>query len=388
MQTFRAFISILVLSFLGTCTTAAERPNIIVIMSDDMGYSDLGCYGGEIRTPNLDQLAAGGVRFTQFYNTARCCPTRAALLTGLYSHQAGIGHMVDDRGSDGYRGDLNTRCVTMAEVLKPAGYKTYALGKWHVTKGITPEGRKDNWPLQRGFDRYYGTIIGAGNFFDPKMLIRDNQPISAATDPEYSPKSFYYTTALSDQAVRFLGEHQRGPEQSPFFMYIAYTAAHWPLHAPDQEVAKYQGKYDAGYEPIRLARLAKQRELGLLDPKWTPVRMIGDWEKVTDKNFEKRCMEVYATMVSVMDEGVGRIVAELKRIGQLENTLILYLQDNGACAEIRGEIPKIGNGLGRRIPTFLTAKPGRMSAIRPFAFINTGNMKAGSPPLSSHTGPR
>ena len=146
----------------------ATRPNILVIMSDDMGYSDLGCYGGEIRTPNLDGLAAKGVRFTQFYNTARCCPTRAALLTGLYSHQAGIGHMVEDRGSAGYRGDLNRQCVTFAEVLKPAGYRTYALGKWHVTKGITPNGSKDNWPLQRGFDRYYGTIIGAGNYFDPK----------------------------------------------------------------------------------------------------------------------------------------------------------------------------------------------------------------------------
>ncbi len=317
-----------------------KRPNIIVIMSDDIGYSDLGCYGGEIRTPNLDQLAAGGVRFTQFYNTGRCCPTRAALLTGLYSHQAGIGHMVEDRGSDGYRGDLNRRCITLAEALKPSGYKTYALGKWHVTKGITPEGTKDNWPLQRGFDRYYGTIIGAGNYFDPKMLVRDNQPISAATDPEYSASDYYYTNALSDQAVRFVSEHQTKSAGSPFFMYLAYTAAHWPMHAPESEIAKYRGIYSSGYVPIHSARLAKQRGLGLLDPSWTPAPLLGDWAREPDKAFESRCMEVYAAMVSIMDAGIGRIVAELKRTGELQNTLILYLQDNGGCAELRGRDAK------------------------------------------------
>src|SRR5438093_8487855 len=147
-----------------TDAVATPRPNIVVIMSDDMGFSDLGCYGGEIRTPTLDRLAAGGLRLTQFYNTARCCPTRAALLTGLYPHQAGIGHMMEDRGLDGYRGDLNRRCATMAEVLRPAGYGTYAVGKWHVTKATQPSANNDNWPLQRGFDRFYGTITGAGNF--------------------------------------------------------------------------------------------------------------------------------------------------------------------------------------------------------------------------------
>ncbi len=157
---------------------AAERPNIVLIMADDMGFSDIGCYGSEINTPNLDQLAAGGLRFTQFYNTARCCPTRAALLTGLYSHQAGVGHMMSDRGYDGYRGDLNRQCVTFAEVLRAAGYATFMAGKWHVTKHRGPEGPRFNWPLQRGFDKFYGTIHGAGSFYDPNSLMRQNTMIS------------------------------------------------------------------------------------------------------------------------------------------------------------------------------------------------------------------
>ena len=188
-----------------------QRPNIIYIMSDDMGYSDIGCYGSEIETPNLNALAEGGLRYTQFYNTARCCPTRASLLTGLYPHQAGIGHMMSDRGYDGYRGDLNRNCVTIAEALKPAGYRTYISGKWHVTKTIRPksEADKHNWPLQRGFDRFYGTIHGAGSFYDPNTLTRDNDYISPASDPEYGPEQqangvYYYTDAIADHAVRFI----------------------------------------------------------------------------------------------------------------------------------------------------------------------------------------
>ena len=170
----------------------AARPNIIIIMSDDMGFSDIGCYGGEINTPNLDALAAGGVRFTQFYNNARCCPTRASLLTGLYSHQAGIGHMMEDRGHDGYRGDLNRDSVTIAEALRPAGYAAYAVGKWHVTPGQNAArlAQTHNWPLQRGFDRYYGTIHGAGSFYDPSSLVRDNRLITAANDTEYQPAQY------------------------------------------------------------------------------------------------------------------------------------------------------------------------------------------------------
>ncbi len=327
----------LALALFATPAVAAERPNVLIILSDDMGFSDLGCYGGEIRTPNLDALAAGGVRFTQFYNTARCCPTRAALLTGLYSHQAGVGHMMEDKDSDGYRGDLNPKAPTIAEALKPAGYRTYAVGKWHVTRFTGPKGPKHNWPLQRGFDRYYGILGGAASYFDPSTLTRDNTPVSPFADPEYKPEHFYFTDAITDNAVRFLRDHfTKTREQGPFFMYVAYTAAHWPMHALPEDLERYKGKYDAGYEPVRQARLEKAAKLGLIDAKQGLSPMAGNWNKVPDKTWEARCMECYAAMVDRMDQGVGKIVAELKRTGQLDNTLVLFLQDNGACAEPMG----------------------------------------------------
>lgn len=317
----------------------AAKPNIILIMSDDMGWSDLGCFGSEIATPNIDALAKRGVRFTQFYNTARCCPTRASLLTGLYAHQAGIGHMMEDRGSDAYRGDLNRRCVTIAEVLKPSGYRTYMAGKWHVTKETNPknDAARSNWPLQRGFDRFYGTIHGAGSFFDPNSLVRDNSLISPFADSEYKPKDFYYTDAIADHATRFVNEHARDHKLDPFFMYVAYTAPHWPMHAKEAEMAKYKGKYDAGYDSIRAARLERLKSMGMLDPtsELSP-QSGGAWGKVADREFELRCMEVFAAMIDSLDQGVGRLVAELERTKQLDNTLILFLQDNGGCAEGMG----------------------------------------------------
>ncbi len=326
------------------CSTAQEageraRPNIILMMADDMGYSDLGCYGGEIHTPHLDALAAEGLRFTQFYNTARCCPTRASLLTGLYPHQAGIGHMMEDRGRDAYRGELNRRCVTIAEALKPAGYRTYMTGKWHVTKAVRPQtdADKQNWPLQRGFDRFYGTIHGAGSYFDPNTLTRDNTPISPYADPEYAPSEYYYTDAISDHAVRFIADHQREYATTPFFLYVAYTAAHWPLHAKESDIAKYRGKYDEGYDAIRAARVEKMKKLGLLDSQWVVApQQGGAWSDVEAPEFEARCMEVYAAMVDCMDQGVGRLRAALHEHGLHENTVILYLQDNGGCAEPMG----------------------------------------------------
>jgi arylsulfatase len=320
----------------GRAAGAADRPNIIVILSDDMGFSDLGCYGGEIQTPNLDALAANGVRFTQFYNTARCCPTRASLLTGLHPHQAGVGHMTTDGGHDGYRGQLNDRCVTLAEALRPGGYRTYMCGKWHVTRSTRPDGDKSVWPVQRGFDKFYGTIQGGGNFYDPTTLCRQNTYITPQNDPEYKPQTFYYTNAITDNAVRFLQQHQQESPEKPFFMYVAYTAAHWPMHALEQDIARYKGKYDGGYEPIRAARFAKMKQLGLLpaDAKLSPAS--GNWADVKDKAWEARCMEVYAAMVDCMDQGIGRIVDQLRKDGRYDNTLILYLQDNGGCAEEMG----------------------------------------------------
>ena len=309
-----------------------------------MGFSDIGCYGSEIETPNLDSLADGGLRFTQFYNTARCCPTRASLITGLYPHQAGVGHMMNDRGHDGYRGDLNRNCVTIAEVLGASGYRTYMSGKWHVTKMIQPKSKADkhNWPLQRGFNRFYGTIHGAGSFYDPNTLTRDNEYISPANDPEYPPEqrtneTFYYTDAIADHAARFIQEHHYQTGDQPFFMYVSFTAAHWPMHALEKDIAKYKGRYDQGYDAIRKARYRKMLELGLIKEASTTNFAIDEAAK--EKEFwewDKRNMEVYAAMIDSMDQGIGRIVEALRNTGQFENTLLCFFQDNGGCAEPYG----------------------------------------------------
>lgn len=323
---------------------SAEKPNIIIMMSDDMGFSDIGCYGGEIDTPNLDNLAANGLRFSQFYNTGRCCPTRASLLTGLYAHQAGIGHMMGDYGLPQYQGYLNDQCVTIAEVLKQVGYRSYLSGKWHVTPYREKETNPDrkNWPLQRGFDRFYGTIHGAGSFFDPNSLTRGNQYITPENDPDYQPEEYYYTDAISDNAVAFINDHAKQYPDQPFFTYVSYTAAHWPMHALPKDIAKYEGKYDTGYAPVRDGRIKRLKDLGLLDDRWQPAPMVGKWETVKEKEWESACMEVYAAMVDNMDQGIGRIVAALKANDLLDNTLILFLQDNGGCAEVFGRNLKVG----------------------------------------------
>lgn len=330
--------------------TAADRPNLVIILSDDMGYSDIGCYGSEIETPHLDALAEDGLRFTQFYNTARCCPTRASLLTGLYPHQAGIGHMMNDRGHDGYRGDLNRHCVTIPEALKPAGYRAYMAGKWHVTKQTRPQTFEDkhNWPLQRGFDRFYGTIHGAGSFFDPNTLTRDNQYISPYADPEYPPSqwpgsSYYYTDAIADHAARFVRDHDAQTGKQPFFMYVAFTAAHWPMHALPEDIAKYEGTYDGGYQAIRDARYRRMIELGVIDRNSTVNWPIPDaWKEKEHWQWDKRNMEVYAAMIDSMDRGIGRIIDALRETKQLDNTLVCFLQDNGGCAEGYGRRGKGG----------------------------------------------
>ena len=303
------------------------RPNIILIMADDMGYSDIGCYGGVINTPVLDGLAENGLRFTEFYNTARCCPTRGSLLSGLYQHQAGIGHMMDDRGSDAYRGDLSTNSVTIAEVLKEAGYATYMSGKWHVTpyKPKDEVQLKHNWPLQRGFDRFFGTILGAGSFYDPCSLTRDNEYITPGDD-------FYYTDAISDHAVRFIEEHN---SDQPFFIYMPYTAAHWPMHAKADDIARYKGKFDAGWDELRNEKYNKMLAMGLIKSEWklSEKDNIPDWVDADNKAWYSSLMEVYAAMVDCMDQGIGRVMDALEAKGIKSNTLVFYLQDNGGCAE-------------------------------------------------------
>ncbi len=316
-----------------------ERPNILIILADDVGFSDIGCFGGIAATPNLDALAHDGVRFTQFYNTSRCCPTRASLLTGLYPHQTGIGHMNwSDNNLPGYHGNLGTNCVTIAEVLKSTGYRTYMCGKWHVTRFAEPDSDRSQWPIQRGFEKFYGTLKGSGSFFDPISLCRQNTFITPENDPEYKPNRYYYTDAISDNAVRFLAAHEKESPNQPFLLYVAYTAAHWPMQAPESDIAKYKGKFDTGYEPERQARLKRLREQGLIDTNWDSAPTVGDWNKV-DQKWEARCMEVYTAMLDNMDQGIGRIVGELKRSGRLDNTIIFFLQDNGACAEDTGRRP-------------------------------------------------
>jgi len=301
-----------------------------------MGYSDIGCYGGVINTPVLDRLAENGLRFTQFYNTARCCPTRASLITGLYPHQAGVGHMMDDRGSVGYRGDLSKNAVTIAEVLKQAGYSTYMAGKWHVTplepSKLNPS--KHNWPLQRGFEKFFGTIHGAGSYYDPNSLTRDNEFIVPSED-------FYYTDAISDNAVQFIEDHDT---DSPFFLYLTYTAAHWPMHAKPQDIAKYRGKFDDGWDMLREKKYKKMLEMGIIKPEWklSQKEDVPAWQDVELNGWYSSLMEVYAAMVDCMDQGIGRIMSTLEKKGLEYNTLIFFLQDNGACAEQMGLNQNIG----------------------------------------------
>jgi len=329
----KAFCLLLVSIFTVTFSLKAKPPNVVIIMGDDMGFSDLGCYGGEIQTPTLDKLAANGLRFTQFYNTARCCPTRASLLSGMYQHQAGIGLMTGDSKLPGYRGELGRDVVSIAEALGTGGYRRYMSGKWHVTRHVRPQGPKDNWPLQRGFEKFYGTIIGAGSFYDPATLCRGNEFITPENDKEYQPETYYYTDAISDNAVTFLKQHAKESPDKPVFLYLSYTTAHWPMHALPEDIAKYKGKYDEGYDPVRAARFKRVKEMGLVKESVKLSHRPDDWAKASNKEWEIRNMEVYAAMIDNMDQGIGRVVAEFKRQGTLDNTLVFYLQDNGACAE-------------------------------------------------------
>ena len=322
---------------------ARTLPNIVIIMVDDMGYSDIGCYGCETETPNLDALSRNGLRFTQFYNAGRCCPTRAALLTGLYQHQAGIGHMTQDYGYPAYRGALNDRCVTIAEALKPAGYFTAITGKWHV--GSKPT----QWPLKRGFDRFYGTPQGGGHHYrnlPGRDLVLNDDIIPM-------PEDWYSTTAFTDYALQFFEEGIQS--KKPVFLYLAYTAPHWALHAPDEEIAKFRGRYADGWQPVREARFARQLEMGLFPSRTTLSPQdsgVPAWSRVKNQDEMDLRMATHAAMVHLVDRGVGRVVAKLTELDQLENTLILFLSDNGASAEsgptgftgARGGDPKARTG--------------------------------------------
>jgi len=319
-----------------------DGPNIIVILADDLGFSDLGCYGSEIPTPHLDKLAAGGLRFTQFYNTPRCCPSRAALLTGLYPQEAGIGAMIEDRGVPGYRGELNGNCVTIAEVLREAGYTTLMVGKWHLAH-IPFDGKKQlnfesdetfwenkaGWPLQRGFEDYYGTIHGVSSYYDPFSLVHNNTPVKPAGT------NFYYTDAISAHAVADIKKYGGGDK--PFFLYVAFTAPHWPMQAPEEDIARNRPIYEIGWDVVRTNRYQRQIKTGMIEKNWqlSPRdSRVPPWEKVVNKRWEANRMATYAAMVERLDAGIGRITDALRERNIEQNTLVMFLSDNGACAEV------------------------------------------------------
>lgn len=333
-------------SLAGEKISRDEKPNIVLILVDDMGYSDIGCYGGEIPTPNIDRLARQGVRYTQFYNVGRSCPSRASLLTGLYPHQAGIGAMSEepfdktkfdkwqgDREVHGYRGSLNRNCVTIAEVLKSADYHTYMVGKWHL--GMYGQ---EKWPLQRGFERFYGILTGACSYLKPQAdrgLMLDNMPLSPPDQP------YYTTDAFTDYGIQFLKDQQ---DDKPFFLYVSYNAPHWPLQAKDKDIKKFLGKYDSGWEEIREKRRKRMLKMGLIDANWGLAEWESrHWSELTDqeRHDSSMRMSVYAAQVYAVDYNVGKLLDYLEKEGKLDNTLFVFLSDNGACAE-----PHIEQGSG------------------------------------------
>ena len=335
----------------------SKRPNVVILLADDLGFSDVGCYGGEIHTPNIDSLAAEGVRFAQFYNMARCCPTRASLLTGLYPHQTGIGAMNQDLGKPAYQGELNDRCATVAEVLRTAGYHTGMVGKWHlchVNIATAPPAKqkamlafhddapispsKKNWPCNRGFEDHWGTIPGVESYYDPYGLVHNEETIKPDRE------DFYYTDFITDHAVEMIDRYSRDADQ-PFFLYVAYTAPHWPMQAREEDVKRYATTYEVGWDRIREQRFARQVELGLVKKEWelSPrasnpalndgASSVGPWDEAPAKAWQARRMAVYAAMVECMDRGIGRILDQLRAKAIENDTLVIFLSDNGGCQE-------------------------------------------------------
>lgn len=336
------FLNLAFVLFVAINTRGAERPNIILILADDLGFSDIGCYGGEIRTPNIDKLAANGLRFSQFYNGARCCPTRASLLTGLYAHQAGVGHMVDDyaRGvrqrmnSAAYTDRLSPSAPTIAETLRAAGYRTYMSGKWHLGY------RTNEWPASRGFDRSFSLIHGAMNYYGSGIQNAGPRgvPLMSFDHDRFVPpdENFFATDEFTRQATRFIEEHK---SSEPFFLYLAYTAPHWPLHARAENIARHRGRYKAiGWDKLREQRLERLKQLGILDAR-TPLAprppRVPAWEKATADEQDQwdHEMAIYAAQTEEMDHGIGLLLATLEKTGRGKNTVIIFLSDNGGAAE-------------------------------------------------------
>jgi arylsulfatase len=301
------------------------RPNVLIILVDDMGYSDIGCYGGEIGTPNIDSLAAGGVRLTNFYNTARCSPSRASLLTGLHPHQTGVAELVNNDGPGGYPGSLSLHCATLAESFRAAGYQTHLTGKWHLSN--ERERPADTWPTRRGFDRFWGTISGAGSYFQPTTLHDGETPVPLS---DLGP-DFYYTDEIGTRAAAAIRE-----ATTPFFGYVAFTAPHWPLHAKESDLAGTRGLFDEGWDVLRTRRRQRQLEAGICSGDATLDRRdpaVPAWEDEPEQKWQLERMEAYAAQVRAMDRAVGTILTALDETGRRDNTIVVFLSDNGGCAE-------------------------------------------------------
>lgn len=327
---------------------APLRPNIVIVLVDDMGYSDIGAFGGEIDTPNIDRLAARGVKFTEFYNAARCWPSRAALMSGRHQHAVGLGgelQFVDDKGRvspppgtpRAYQGYYRFDVPTLAERLRSLGYATYATGKWHLG-----DVDRASWPTRRGFDHYFGPVTGTDSYFStgvdparPRRYVDDEAiwPVPA--------RGFYATDAFTRKAATYVDAAARARDR-PFFLYLAYTAPHWPLHALPSDIQRQKGAYAGGWDDVRARRFVRQRASGIVDSTHQlPPRPadIPAWEDVPDKPRWSMLMETYAAQIAAVDRGVGELVATLRRNGQLDNTIILFLSDNGATDEDLSQRP-------------------------------------------------
>lgn len=317
-----------------------SAPNVIVILADDLGYSDLGCFGGEISTPTLDALGRDGIRMTSFYNTARCSPSRASLLTGQHPHQTGIGILTDDDRPHGYPGSLRSDVPTIAELFKASGYATALAGKWHLSHDVTTP--NETWPTRRGFDDFFGILAGADSYFNPRGLYYNEEHFEV-NDPD-----FYLTDAISDHAAEFIAQSRA--ERTPFFLYLAYTAPHWPLHAHEADVAPYLETYQEGWDDLRRRRLERLIHEGLVPANTTlsqrdPSQPM--WDDAPDRDWNARRMATYAAQVSNMDSGIATVLNALG--GDADNTLTMFLSDNGASAETMP--PPGATNFARRQPT-------------------------------------
>ncbi len=333
--------------------STVSRPNILLILVDDMGYSDIGCFGGEIATPNLDRLGTQGLRMSSVYNCARCCPSRASLLTGVYPHQAGVGFMVKNLGKPAYQGYLRDDVATIAEVLGPAGYFTGYSGKWHAgghwprSTGDSAKWRFDDpthpTPMSRGFERFYGNLAGGGSYY--------NIHLADETGLIDLPDDFYTTDHFTTAAIDMIDQANR--QNQPFFVHLCYNAPHWPLHALPEDIERYRGKYRDGWDAVRTGRHEQLKGMGVLDSRWAISprdEQAHPWADEPDGDWEDIRMATYAAMVDRVDQNIGRLIEKLEHSGQLDNTLIIFLSDNGGCAETMV--------LGRRTMEIQTTRDG------------------------------